>query len=99
MRKTLKIHPGEILQAEFLGPLGISQNKLSLEIRVPVHRVNEIIHGRRGITADTALRLSKYFGTTPGFWTNLQTEYNLREAREALKDELSLIRPRVAVSV
>lgn len=85
-------HPGEILLEEFLKPLGLSQNKLAMELRVPCHRVNEIIRGNRGITADTALRLATYFGTTPDFWMNLQQKYDLVKARHALRAELPLIR-------
>jgi len=75
------ITPGEILLKEFLEPLGISQNKLARDIDVSITRVNDIIHGKRGITADTALRLGAYFGTTPEFWINLQTRYDLKRAR------------------
>ena len=76
--KYLKpIHPGEILKTEFLEPMGLSQNKLAKEIGVPPRRINEIIHGKRAITADTALRFSKFFGTTAQFWLNLQAHYEL----------------------
>lgn len=85
-------HPGEILLEEFLKPAGLSQNKLAMELRVPSHRVNEIVHGRRSITADSALRLARFFGTTPDFWLNLQIIYDLTAARESLKTELSRIR-------
>ena len=85
-------HPGEILLEEFLKPMAISQSKLATELRVPCHRINEIVHGRRGITADTALRLSKFFGTTPDFWMNLQQSYDLAAARETLSMELPYIR-------
>lgn len=71
------IHPGEILQTEFLEPLGFSQNRLAREIGVPPRRINEIVHGKRAITADTALRLSKFFGTTAQLWLNLQSHYEL----------------------
>ena len=71
------IHPGEILQTEFLEPLGLSQNRLAREIGVPPRRINEIVHGKRAITADTALRLSKFFGTTAQLWLNLQSHYEL----------------------
>ena len=84
-------HPGEILLEEFLVPMSISQNRLAIELRVPCHRVNEIIHGRRGITADTALRLAKFLGTSPDFWMNLQKSYDLAVAREKLAGELSQI--------
>ena len=71
------IHPGEILELEFLKPLNLSQNKLAREIGVPPRRINEIVHGKRAITADTAIRLSRFFGTTAQFWLNLQTHYEL----------------------
>jgi len=77
MRKLNPIHPGEILGEEFLGPLGISQNRLARDIRVPAPRINAIIHGKRSITADTALRLGLYFGVEPQFWMNLQSRYDL----------------------
>lgn len=75
------IHPGEILLEEFMNPMEISQNRLSRDINVPVGRINDIVHGRRSITANTALRLAKFFGTTPEFWMGLQAEYDLRWAR------------------
>lgn len=82
------IHPGEILLEEYLRPLGISQYRLAKEITVAPRRINEIVHGLRSITADTALRLSRYFGTTDRFWLNLQTRYDLEVERERLKDRL-----------
>jgi addiction module HigA family antidote len=91
MNKVINPHPGEILLEEFLKPMNISQNKLAIELRVPTHRINEIVHGRRGITADTALRLGTYFGTTAAFWLNLQNKYDLVEATEKLKTELPKI--------
>jgi len=75
------IPPGEILLEEFMKPLAVSQNRLSRDINVPVGRINDIVHGRRSITANTALRLAKFFGTTPDFWLGLQTEYDLRRAK------------------
>ena len=78
------ITPGEILLKEFLEPLGISQNKLARDIDVAITRINDIVHARRGITADTALRLGIYFGTTPEFWINLQTRYDLKLAKRDL---------------
>jgi len=75
------ITPGEILLEEFMVPLGISQNRLSRDINVPVGRINDIVHGRRSITANTALRLGKYFGMTAEFWMGLQAEYDLRRAK------------------
>ena len=80
-RKLELITPGEILLEEFLVPLGISQNRLSRDINVPVGRINDIVHGRRSITANTALKLGKYFGNSPEFWMGLQAEYDLRKAR------------------
>ena len=90
--KPINPHPGEILLEEFLKPMALSQNRLAMELRVPTHRVNEIVHGRRSITADSALRLAKFFGTTPDFWLNLQKSYDLAAAQEELKTELSRIR-------
>jgi antitoxin HigA-1 len=84
MPKLAPIHPGEVLAAEFLEPLGLSQYRLSKEIRVPPRRINEIVLGKRGITADTALRLSRYFGTSERFWLNLQIRFDL----EAEKDRV-----------
>ena len=74
------IHPGEILREELLGPLGLSASRLARDLRVPVTRITEILHGRRGITADTALRLARCFGTTARFWMNLQVAYDLEVA-------------------
>ena len=82
------IHPGEVLHEEFLVPMGISQNQLAREISVPPRRINEIVHGKRAITADTAIRLARYFDTSEGFWMGLQADYELEEAREALGDRL-----------
>ena len=85
MRKKLDpILPGEILWKEFMEPQGISQNKLARDIDVPVTRISDIIHGRRGISTDSALRLAVYFGTTPEFWANLQTNYDLKISRRDL---------------
>ena len=95
--KIINPHPGEILLEEFLKPMRISQNRLAMELRVPCHRVNEIVRGRRGITADSALRLSKFFGTTPDFWLNLQISYDLVAAQEHLKEELPRIHQYEAV--
>jgi antitoxin HigA-1 len=77
------IHPGEMLREEFLVPMGLSANALALAIRVPVTRVSEIVNERRGITADTALRLGRYFRMTPEFWMNIQSHYDLETARDA----------------
>ena len=76
-KKLPPVHPGEILLEEYLKPLGISQNKLGCDLGVPAQRINEIVRGHRAITVDTALRLAKYFHTTPQFWLNLQTHYDL----------------------
>jgi antitoxin HigA-1 len=78
------IHPGEILRAEFMEPLRLSMNRLALDLRVPVTRIAEIVHERRGITPDTALRLARYFNTSPSFWLNLQTAYDLEIAQDEL---------------
>lgn len=78
------VHPGEVLLEEFLQPLGLSQYRLARDISVPPRRINEIVHGKRGITADTALRLSRYFGTSEEFWMSLQSHYDLEVARERL---------------
>src|SRR3989304_4164377 len=83
-RKSAPIHPGEILQEEFLKPLGLSQYRLAKDISVPARRVNEIVLGKRSVTADTALRLARYFGTTERFWLNLQTRYDLELERDRL---------------
>lgn len=79
--KLSPIPPGEILLEEFMQPLGVSQNRLSRDIDIPVSRVSDIVRGKRGITADTALRLAEYFGTSPEMWLNLQAEYDLRVVR------------------
>ena len=79
-RKLPPIPPGEILVEEFMRPLGISQNRLARDLDVPVARINDIVHARRGISADTALRLAAYFGTTPEFWLDLQSRYDLKIA-------------------
>lgn len=78
------IHPGEILRTEFMEPLRLSLNRLALDLRVPVTRVAEIVHERRGITPDTALRLARYFNTSAGFWLNLQASYDLEVAQDKL---------------
>lgn len=82
------IHPGEILMAEFLTPMGISQYRLAKDIKVPPRRINEIVHGKRSITADTALRLGRFFGMSPQFWLNLQTRYDLEVTEDFLGDRL-----------
>ena len=96
--RTLEpIHPGEILREEFLAPLGLSANALSLALRVPVTRITEILHGRRSVTPDTALRLARYFGTSAEMWLSLQTEHDLRKARRELLAGIERdVRPRSA---
>ena len=90
-RKKNLIHPGEILLEEFLRPKGISQNKLAMEIRVATPRINAIVHGNRAITADTAIRLAKFFGTSSEFWMNLQTNYDLALAESEISEEVKKI--------
>jgi len=82
------VHPGEILRVEFMEPAGLSMNRLALDLRVPVTRIAEIVHERRSVTSDTALRLARLFGTTPEFWLNLQTRYDLEIARDALSRKI-----------
>ena len=89
-KKFSPIHPGEILQEEFLKPMGISQYRLAKDISVPPRRINEIVHGKRSITADTALRLGKYFGISAQFWLNLQTRYDLEITEDLLSDRLDI---------
>jgi antitoxin HigA-1 len=81
-------HPGETIREDFLRPLEMSVNRLALELRVPATRMTEIVNGRRGISADTALRLARYFNTTPRFWLNLQSSYDLAMAAEAKQQEI-----------
>ncbi len=83
-KKLAPIHPGEVLQEEFLNPMGISQNFLAQKIGVPARRINEIVLGKRRITADTALRLARFFGTSAKFWLGLQTDYDLDVAADEL---------------
>lgn len=83
-KKLLPVHPGEVLLEEFLKPMGLSQNRLALDIRVPARRINEIVHGKRRITPDTALRLAKYFDMSPQFWLGLQMDYDLDIAEDEL---------------
>ena len=82
------IHPGEVLLEEFLKPMGISQYRLAKDISVPPRRINEIVHGKRGISADTALRLARFFGTGERFWLNLQTRYDLEVEKDRLGNRL-----------
>ena len=91
MAKLNNIHPGEVLQKEFLEPMGISAYRLSKDIGIPQTRVSQILKGNRRITADTALRLSKYFGTSPKFWLGLQDDFDLEEESQAKKEELKAI--------
>ena len=86
--KMAPIHPGEILLEEFLQPLNLSQYRLSKDISVPPRRINEIVHGKRAISADTALRLARYFETTDRFWINLQTRYDLEIEKDRLGAKL-----------
>ena len=87
-RKLAPIHPGEVLLEEFLEPLDLSQYRVAQDISVPPRRINEIVHGTRSITADTALRLARYFGTSDRFWLNLQTRYDLEIQRDLLGSRL-----------
>ncbi|MEE9214608.1 MAG: HigA family addiction module antitoxin [Thermodesulfobacteriota bacterium] len=87
-QKLAPIHPGEILMEEFLKPMGISQYRLAKDISVPARRVNEIVQGKRSITPDTALRLSRFFGLSERFWMNLQARYDLEMEKDRLKDRL-----------
>lgn len=91
MKRLPNIHPGEILDKEFMMPLNINAYRLSREIKTPKTRVSEIIKGKRRITADTALRLAKYFGNSPQFWLGLQNDYDLEEETNSLKTELQKI--------
>lgn len=93
------IHPGEILRADFMEPLRLSMNRLALDLRVPVTRIAEIVHERRGITPDTALRLARYFNTSAAFWMNLQTAYDLEVAEDALAATINReVRPATVVA-
>lgn len=94
MERVAFPHPGEILAEEFLEPLGLSQSALARALRVPPRRINEIVLGKRAITADTALRLARYFGTTPKLWVGLQGEYDLRLAADTLGAALKTVQVR-----
>ncbi len=96
MAKLPNVHPGEVLLEEFLKPMQISQNKIARDIGVPPRRINEIVHGKRAITADTALRLSKYFAVSESFWMGLQADYDLEKARKELGRKLERVRPHAA---
>ena len=88
MKKLPNIHPGEVLLEEFLNPMGISQNAMARAINVPPRRINEIVLGKRAITADTALRLAAFFGTSEGFWLGLQADFGLEQTRQTIKQDL-----------
>lgn len=88
MNKLANIHPGEVLLKEFLVPMELSQNQVARDISVPPRRINEIVLGKRAITADTAIRLARYFGTTEKFWTGLQSDFDLEEVRNKLGNRL-----------
>lgn len=88
MKKMDPVHPGEILLGEFLDPMGISQYRLAKDISVPARRINEIVHGKRAVTADTALRLGRFFGTSAQFWLNLQSHFDLEIQRDRIGDRL-----------
>ena len=95
MTKHLKnSHPGEILQEEFLEPLGMSQNALAQAIGVPSNRINELVRGRRGVTADTDLRMARYFGLSEGYWLRLQNTHDMMEARREAGKAIARIKPR-----
>lgn len=98
MRTTNLIHPGEILQEEFLIPMGISQSRLALDIRVPAPRINAIVRGKRAITADTALRLGQYFGMEPQFWLNLQANYDLSVAERGVWGKIKKLIPQCSTN-
>ncbi len=87
-RKLVPVHPGEILLEEFMKPLGLSQTRLGRDLGVSPRRINEIVHGKRSVTADTALRLSRYFGTSAEFWLGLQADYDLDTASDRLADRI-----------
>jgi antitoxin HigA-1 len=99
MAKKLKpVHPGEILRKEFMTPLGLSMNRMAMDLRVPVTRIADIVNERRGITADTALRFARYFKNAPGFWMNLQTRYDLEVATDEIAGKIARdVRPLEAI--
>ncbi|MDK7180541.1 HigA family addiction module antitoxin [Corynebacterium riegelii] len=96
--KLPPVHPGEILMEDFLKEMGITQHKLAVSIGVPPRRINEIVHGKRAVTADTALRLAKFFGMSPQFWLGLQTQYDLDVAEDKILAEIERIQPLQAAS-
>lgn len=87
------VHPGEVLAEEYLEPLGVTRHRLAVAIGVPPRRINEIVHGKRGISADTALRLARFFGTSERFWLNRQSRYDLEREKDVLADTLARIQP------
>ena len=91
--KIAPIHPGEVLLEDFIEGLGITQNKVAVAIGVPPRRINEIVHGKRGITADTSARLARYFSTTPQFWLNLQATYELDRVEDLKGEQIAAIQP------
>ncbi len=99
-KKLLLVHPGEILLHEFIEPNGLTQNKLAQALHVPARRINEIVLGKRSITADTALRLSRYFNNSPQFWLGLQMDFDLDIAEEKIETQVKMeIKPLIAVRV
>jgi len=98
-KRLAPVHPGEILQKEFLEPMGLSQNRLALALGVPARRINEIVLGKRGITADTALRLARYFKMSPQFWLGLQMDYELDMAEDTLEGKLEKVITPMSVTV
>jgi antitoxin HigA-1 len=95
-RKLKPVHPGEILREEFMEPLGLSMNALALDLHVPVTRIAEVVHERRSVTPDTALRLARYFDTTPEFWVNLQGRHDLESAKDREQARIDLEVPPMA---
>ena len=91
--KIAPIHPGEVLLEDFIEGFGITQNKVAVATDVPTRRINEIVHGKRGLTVDTAARLARYFGTTPHFWLNLQTTYELDRVEDLKGEQIAAIQP------
>ncbi|WP_417216187.1 HigA family addiction module antitoxin [Arthrobacter sp.] len=91
--KIAPIHPGEVLMEDFIKEFGITQNRLAVAIGVPPRRINEIVHGKRGVSADTALRLERYFGVSAQFWLNLQTRYELDHAEDRAAEQIAAITP------
>lgn len=92
------IHPGEVLREEFLLPMGLSAHALAMALHVPAPRINDIVRERRGVTADSAMRLARYFGTSAEFWMGLQSDYEMARARATMAQELAAIRPREATA-